>query len=100
MRSAPCVPKARTSPGYCFPIPSGAPGKSRATIGTPYGASRDANCMVFPAPTMPLAPEITMQPRASGGPNTSSTSAAASAGSLPLRKMSSTLPSPSVASVG
>ena len=81
-------------------MPSGAPGKSKATIGTSYGSNLEPSCIVLPAPTIPLAPEITTHPRASSGPKIRSTSVAVSAGSAPFLKMSITPPRPSVSRVG
>ena len=70
IRAAPACPKALTSPVYCRVMPSGAPGKSSAAIRTSKGWSLEPSCMALPAPTIPLAPEITSAPRSLAGPNT------------------------------
>jgi nucleoside-diphosphate-sugar epimerase len=70
IRAACAGPKALTKPGYCLASPPGEPGKSNATTGTPKGSSRAPSCMVLPAPTIPLAPEITKAPRLPAGPKT------------------------------
>ncbi len=58
-------------------------GSRAPTTRTPNGSSREPSCMVLPAPTMPLAPEITSEPRWAGGPNTWSTRSAVRAGRAP-----------------
>src|ERR1035441_3826964 len=50
--------------------------------------------MVFPAPTIPFDPEITMQPRSLPAPNTRSTISDVSTGKAPRLNMPRTVPSP------
>jgi hypothetical protein len=81
------------------PSPSAVRGRLRAIDLTPNGSSRAVSCISFPAPTIPLAPEITSEPRSAGAPNTWSTRSPAATGSWPFEKMSKTEPSPRVWSV-